>query len=531
MVSDQKQNEIRNFFRNLIRKKNPDEFLEQSKQGGLKKTLGAFDLLILGISAIIGAGIFVMIGSAVVGTNEHVGAGPALVISIVLVGIACIFPALCYAEFASMIPVSGSAYIYTFTTLGELPAWMMGWILMLEYAIGTIAVASSWTGYLIQFFKGFSFLPSGIQNPPIWMVSDYSTAVESGANIPHFLGIPICFNLPAMFIITVIALVLFKGMQESANFAKIMVFVKILIISLFISVGFFHIEPSNWHPFIQTPFFWKGLKGILMGAFVMFYAYIGFDAISTAAEETKNPQKNLPIGLIGSLVICSVFYCLVTIVLTGMVPIDKIDLQAPIAHAMSYAGVGQKGMDIVQGIICIGALAGLTSVLLVLQYGTTRILYAMARDGFLPPIMKKVHSKFNTPWVITILSTILILAGSLFINRDVAAELSIFGTFTSFIIVCAGILILRKTEPNRERPFKVPFCPWFPIIGILFCSGLMIVALQEVKTSATLFPIWILIGIVIYFLYGYHSNRKIVAAKLTKLDENSECTKTVKADK
>lgn len=495
------------FFSNLIRKKNPDEFLEQSNvAGGLKKTLGAFDLIILGISAIIGAGIFVMIGSAVIGTTERVGAGPALVISIALVTVACIFPALCYTEFASMIPVSGSAYIYTFATMGELPAWMMGWVLMLEYAIGTIAVASSWTGYLIKLFQGFPFLPECIKNPPHWIINDYSSAVEAGGNIPHVLGIPVCFNLPAMIIITIIALILLKGIQESANFAKLMVFVKVAVISLFIAVGAFYVRPENW-----TPFAPNGINGILMGAFAIFYAYIGFDAISTAAEETKNPQKNLPIGLIGSLVICSIIYGLVTIVLTGMMPMGSIDLKAPIAHAMNFVG-----QDWFAGAISIGALAGLTSVLLVLQYGTTRILFAMARDGFLPPIMKKVHPKFNTPWVITVLSTILILIGSLFINMQVAAELAIFGTFTSFVIVCIGILILRKTEPNRPRPFKVPCCPWFPIIGIVFCSGLMFVALKEVKTSAMLFPLWIVLGLVIYFIYGYRSNRKILALKLQK---------------
>ena len=503
------QNPLKSFLANIIRKKHPDEFLEQSAAGGLKKTLSAFDLIILGISAIIGAGIFVMIGSAVIGTTERVGAGPALVISIFLVAIACIFPALCYAEFASMIPVSGSAYIYTFATMGELPAWMMGWVLMLEYAIGTIAVASSWTGYLIKFFQGFPMLPEVLKNPPVWLINDYQTAQLTGEHIPHLFGIPICFNLPAMFIIVVIALILLKGIQESANFAKLMVFVKVTIIALFVCVGAFYVRPENWVPFAPT-----GIKGILMGAFAIFYAYIGFDAISTAAEETKNPQKNLPIGLIGSLIICSLFYCLVTIVLTGMMPMSQIDLKAPIAAAMSFVG-----QDWFAGAIAIGALAGLTSVLLVLQYGTTRILYAMARDGFLPPVMKKIHPKFNTPWVITILSTILILAGSLFINMQVAAELAIFGTFTSFVIVCAGILILRKTEPNRPRPFKVPFCPWSPIIGIVFCSGLMFVALREVKTSAMLFPLWLVLGVIIYFLYGYQSNRKQVALRVQKLEE------------
>jgi APA family basic amino acid/polyamine antiporter len=508
----QTPNFINNFVSNLIRKKNPDEFLEQSAKGGLKKTLNAFDLIILGISAIIGAGIFVMIGSAVIGTTERVGAGPALVISIVLVTIACVFPALCYTEFASMIPVSGSAYIYTFATMGELPAWMMGWVLMLEYAIGTIAVASSWTGYLIKLFQGFPFLPEWLRNPPVWLVNDYRSVIEEGGTVPHILGLPICINLPAMFIITVIALILLKGIQESATFARIMVFVKVTVIALFIVVGAFYVRPENW-----TPFAPNGINGILMGAFAIFYAYIGFDAISTAAEETKDPQKNLPIGLIGSLVICSIIYGLVTIVLTGMMPMSSIDLKAPIAHAMNFVGQGWFA-----GTISIGALAGLTSVLLVLQYGTTRILFAMARDGFLPPVMKKVHPKFNTPWVITVLSTVLILLGSLFINMQVAAELAIFGTFTSFVIVCIGILILRKTEPDRPRPFRVPCCPLFPIIGIIFCSGLMFVALREVKTSAMLFPLWIVIGLVIYFLYGYQSNRRICAMKLQKIEQPAE---------
>ena len=507
------------FVSNLLKKKNPDEFLEQSAAGGLKKTLNAFDLIILGISAIIGAGIFVMIGSAVIGTTERVGAGPALVISIALVAIACIFPALCYAEFASMIPVSGSAYIYTFSTMGEFPAWMMGWVLMLEYAIGTIAVASSWTGYLIKLFEGFPILPEIMRNPPAWLISDYQSVVSANpdAVIPHLFGIPICFNLPAMFIILVIACVLFRGIQESANSAKIMVYVKVAIIMLFVVVGAFYVRPENW-----TPFCPNGLKGVLMGAFAIFYAYIGFDAISTAAEETKDPQKNLPIGLIGSLVICSGIYALVTIVLTGMMPMGQIDLTAPIAAAMSFVGQGWFA-----GAISIGALAGLTSVLLVLMFGTTRILYAMARDGFLPPVMKKVHPVLKTPSVITVLSTVLILIGSLFINMQVAAELAIFGTFTSFVIVCAGILILRKTEPNRERPFKVPCCPWFPIVGIVFCSGLMFVALKEVKTSAILFPLWLVIGVIIYFLYGYQSNRKLEAIKLKRMEEETVQTEKV----
>jgi APA family basic amino acid/polyamine antiporter len=276
-----------------------------------------------------------------------------------------------------------------------------------------------------------------------------------------------------------------------------MVGVNMFIILSFVIVGAFYVKPENWIPFAPN-----GLEGIFSGAFIIFFAYIGFDAISTAAEETKDPQKNLPIGLIGSLLICSIIYALVTFVLTGMTPMDQIDLKAPIAVAMTAVG-----QDWYAGIISIGALAGLTSVLIVLQYGTSRILYAMARDGFLPPIMKKVHPKFKTPWVITIVSTILVLIGSLFINMQVAAELAIFGTFASFVIICIEVLILRKTEPNRHRPFKVPFCPLFPILGIVMCSCFMIYKGMSGGTSSLYFLLWVAMGLAIYIFYGYKNKR------------------------
>lgn len=505
------------FIRNLLKKKNPDEFLAESSKSGLNKTLTGFDLIILGISAIVGAGIFVMIGSAVVGTVEHVGAGPALIISIVIAGIICIFPAFCYAEFASMIPVSGSAYVYTYATMGEFMAWLMGWVLMLEYAIGSIAVSSSWTGYFLQLLQGFPFLPECIKHPPLWLVSNYSSLdAQTQAAMPHIMGLPICFNLPAILIVLIIALVLLKGMKESTNFAKIMVFVKLAVIGLFILVGAFYVKPDNWTPFVPY-----GMKGIELGIFTIFYAYVGFDAISTAAEETKNPQKDLPVGLIGSLLVCSIIYILVTAVLTGMLPIGMIDGNAPIAHAMSYVG-----QDWFAGAISIGALAGLTSVLIVLIFGTSRILYAMARDGFFPKIMSKVHPEYKTPYVMTIASTLLMIIGILFLNKDVAAELCVLGTLTSFVFVCLGIVILRYIEPNRPRAFKVPFCPWFPLLGTFLCGYIMYKALPEIKTASSIFPIWLVIGIAIYFSYGYFNHRK--TETLIKVEAESQIQEEIK---
>lgn len=509
---------IKSFITALLKKKNPDDFLEASEKSGLSKTLTGFDLVILGISAIVGAGIFVMIGSSVAGTPEHVGAGPALVLSIILAGLICVFPAFCYAEFASMIPVSGSAYVYAYSTMGEFMALIIGWVLMLEYAFGAIAVASSWTGYCIQLMQGFPFLPECIKNPPVWLVTNYTSIAGTpvAENIPHFFGIPFCINLPAMVAITIISLVLLKGMSESANFAKIMVAVKLTVIALFIVVGAFYVKPENWTPFV--PFGWKGIE---LGIFTIFYAYVGFDAISTAAEETKNPQKDLPFGLIGSLLVCSLIYILVTVVLTGMLPVGSIDISAPIAHAMRFVG-----QDWFAGAISIGALAGLTSVLIVLIFGTTRILYAMARDGYFPSIMSRVHKKYKTPYLMTIVSMIFMLIGSLFINMQVAAELCVLGTVSSFIIVCLGIIILRYTDPDRPRAFRVPFCPWFPLTGAILCAYVMYRALPDIKTAATIFPIWILVGIAIYFSYGYSNHRKLENnVKFEVLENREEKTK------
>ncbi len=497
------------FKANLLNKKTTEEILEVAESSGLKKTLNAFDLIILGIGAVIGTGIFTIIGIAAAGGPESTGAGPALVISMIIAMFACLFSALCYSEFAAMIPAAGSSYTYTYATMGEFMAWMIGWVLMLEYAIGNITIVSAWTGYFFEFLKGFShILPSWLINPPVYLINDYRTAVsiytdmglDPSHEIPKLFGIiPFAINLPGIILVIIITMLLVRGIKESTRAAAIMVFIKLFVIFLFIFAGAFYVKPENWVPFAPN-----GFNGIISGAFIIFFAYIGFDAISTAAEETKDPQKNLPRGLIGTLIICTLVYILTALVLTGIVPIDKINTVAPIAAAMNLTGNGK-----IAGLISAGALAGLTSVLLVYQLGTTRILYAMTRDGFLPKKLQEIHPKYKTPHVITWLSGLIVVIGALFMDLNISAELCDFGTFASFTIVCIAVLILRHKEPNRKRPFKVPFVPLFPILGILFCGGLMVYSLFTLGTSAFLFPLWILIGIVFYFGYCYRNMRKI----------------------
>lgn len=510
------------FLRNLVKKKTPDEMIETAKKGELEKTLGVMDLIILGIAAVMGSGIFTVVGIAAAGGPESVGAGPALTVSIIIAAIACIFSALCYSEFSSMIPVAGGVYVYTFATMGEFMAWMIGWILTLEYAIGYIAVSFAWSGYFMQFLKGFShFLPAWLVNPPVWLTSDLHTATvkltESGLNpsheIPKIFGvIPFSINLPSILIVIVTTWILIKGTRSSTRMAGVMVFLKVMVIALFIGVGAFYVKPENWVPFAPN-----GFQGMFMGAFIIFFAYVGFDALSTAAEECKNPQKDLPIGIIGSLAVCTIIYALVALVLTGMMPVDKIDLKAPIAYAMSTVG-----QNWIAGLISTGALAGITSVLIVMQMAATRVLFAMSRDNFLPKKLQTVHPKFHTPHVLTIIVGIVCMVGISTLNINVAAELCNFGTFTSFIIVCVAVLILRKTDPDRHRPFKVPFSPLFPIMGIICCGGLMIYSMKFLTTSTLLFPVWIGLGALIYFHYGYKKNRKVEIANLEKEEKEIE---------
>ncbi len=492
---------------NILKRRSPDELLAVSSKSELKKTLNVFDLMIIGIGAVVGTGIFTIIGSAIKGGLEGAGAGPAVIISMILAAVACVFSALCYSEIAAMMPVAGSAYTYTYATMGEFMAWMVGWILMLEYAIGNITVASAWTGYFVQFLKGFKhILPDFVVNFPLWLRNDYRTIItmcdQNGLN-PHdfmpylFDKIPMAINLPAIIIVLVLTLLLIKGVKESTRVATIMVGVNMFMITSFIIVGAFYVKPENW-----TPFAPNGFEGIFMGAFLIFFAYIGFDAISTCAEETENPQRDLPIGILGTLVFCTILYVFVALVLTGIVPLQSINTSAPIAAAMQFIG-----KDWFAGVISTGALCALTSVLLIYQLGTTRILYAMSRDRFLPKSVRVIHRKFRTPHVLTWIAGLIVIIGSLFMDLNISAELCNFGTFTSFIIICIAVLILRKNEPNRVRPFKVPFCPWFPILGILTCGGLMFYSMKFLKTSSIYFPLWLLIGVAIYAAYGYKQKR------------------------
>ena len=506
-------------LKKMITRKNPDDALAKAESGGLEKTLGVWDLIILGVGAIIGSGIFAVVGIAAAGSPDGTspGAGPALIISMVVAAIACVFSALCYSEFATMIPVAGGAYTYTFATLGEFAAWIVGWILMLEYAIGFIAVACAWTNHFLQFIKGFSnILPAWFVNPPLWLVNDFRSAVKAYSAqgidyhsvIPSIAGIPICVNLPAIIMIGITTLILVKGTKDSAKMAGLMVAVKLGVIALFVLAGMFYVKPENW-----TPFAPNGLEGVFMGAFIIFFAYIGFDALATAAEECKNPQKDLPIGILGSLIVTTVVYVLVALVLTGMQPTSGVAIpegifKAPMAYAMS--AVHQNW---VAGLISIGSLAGLTSVLIVMHMASTRVLFAMSRDNFLPKVFQKIHPKFNTPHILTITVGIVGILGTLILDLNVAASLCNFGTFTSFIVVCVAILILRKVDPDRPRPFKVPFCPFLPILGILCCGGLMIFSMVIAKgdsaiLSTEMFIVWVIMGALIYGTYGYQSNRK-----------------------
>lgn len=499
--------DLKNIFNNALKKKSPDELIAMSKKTELNKTLNIFDLIIIGIGAVVGTGIFTIIGVAITGSPESPGAGPAIVISMILAAVACVFSALCYSEIAAMIPVAGSAYTYTYATMGEFMAWMVGWILMLEYAIGNITVASAWTGYCIHLLSNLKqYLPDFIVNFPLWLRYDYTTinnmCITYGWDIhdkiPYLFGhIPVAVSLPSIAIVLVLTLLLIRGIKASTIFATVMVGVNMLMILSFIIGGSFHVNPANWHPFFPSD-----PTGIVMGAFLIFFAYIGFDAISTTAEETKNPQRDLPVAIIGTLIICTILYVCVALVLTGIVPVSKINTMAPIAHAMSYIG-----KDWFSLFISIGAICALTTVLLVYQLGTTRILYAISRDRFLPKSWRLIHKKFKTPYVMTWISGAVVIFCGLFMDLKISAELCNFGTFTSFVIICLAVLILRKTDPERERPFKVPFCPWFPIAGIVICGILIISSLQTLKTSSVYFAGWLVIGLLIYILYGYKQKR------------------------
>jgi basic amino acid/polyamine antiporter, APA family len=441
-----------------------------SRSGGLKRALGALDLTLLGIGAIVGAGIFVLTGVAAARY-----AGPAIVLSFVVSGFACAMAALCYAEFAAMIPVAGSAYSYSYATMGELVGWIIGWDLVLEYAVGAAAVAVGWSGYLTVILHGLGIhLPVALTNAP---------GSAPGAII----------NLPALLIVLVITYVLYIGISESARLNSIIVGIKLSVIGAVIVVGAFFVEPANW-----TPFAPMGWSGVMKGAAVIFFAYIGFDAVSTAAEEVVEPNRDLPRGILGSLFVCTLLYILVAGVLTGMVPAAHIDVNAPLASAFVL-----RGMHALSGIISLGAVAGLTSVLLVLMLGQSRVFFAVSRDGLLPPAFSRIHPKYRTPYIPTTLTGIAVGITAALLPIQEIAELTNIGTLFAFVLVCAGVWILRRAEPELRRPFRTPLVPLVPILGVVFCVYLM--ASLPMLTWIRFF-VWLAIGFVIYFSYGrFHS--------------------------
>ena len=523
----------------------PHDGLEQEGQQ-LHRVLGPLQLTLLGIGAIIGAGIFATIGTAAAGDAVRPGAGPALMLSFVITAVACGFTALCYAEFAALVPNSGSAYTYAYTTLGEIVAWVIGWDLIIEYAVGNVAVAISWANYCKTLLAGLGILI------PDWLSMDYRTAARlvGGAGVspvyraaPHVLGIPIVFNLPAVLIVTVITGILVWGIRESARFNAVMVGIKILVLAFFIVIGWSWVRPENW-----TPFAPNGWAGISAGAAIVFFAYIGFDAVSTVAEETKDPRRTLPVGILASLVICTIFYVAVAAVFTGL--ISYTDLKAtlateqaePLTIALAHAS---PDLGWAVGIVAFGSVIAHTAVLLVFQLGQPRILFAMSRDGLLPPIFRAVHPRFRTPYVASLLTGAFVGTCAAFASIDEMVDLTNIGTLFAFILVCAGIVVLRIQDPTRPRPFRVPggwgwatvlylgaalalsFSPLsgtmkvlllvlaaalfvlcrnhiFPVLGLISCVYLIY---YLPPTSWLRFAAWLNCGLVVYALYGAENSR------------------------
>jgi len=468
----------------------------------LKRVLGAGDLVMLAIGAVIGAGIFGAIGTAAAGqvgpdgVVVRLGAGPALVFSFVLLGAACALAALCYAELAAMIPQAGSAYAYSYATLGEIVAWIIGWDLVLEYAVGNVAVAISWGDYFMTLMRG-----AGI-DLPAWLTTGYRTALLSSNpdvhalldSAPHLAGMPILLNVPAFSIVMLITWLLLRGARESTTVNNVMVVIKLLALTLFVGAGLTAINPANY-----TPFAPNGFTGIHQGAAIVFFAYIGFDAISTAGEETRNPQRNLPIGILGGLAICTLIYVVVGAVLTGMVPYRQLAVADPLAEALKLTGFGSVGI-----IVALGAAVSMSAVLLVFQYGQPRIFFAMARDGLLPQWAAKIDAKTRVPYTTTLVTGIVVALGSLIGDAAETYDLTNIGTLFAFALVSAGVLVLRIKEPARERPFRVPLVWVVAPLGIVAC---LFVMLGLPRQAWERFGIWLVIGVVLYALYGHRHSR------------------------
>ena len=494
---------------------------EAASDQRLRRTLGPVNLTALGIGAIIGGGIFVLSG-----TVAAQNAGPAVVLSFVVAGLASVFAALCYSEFASLVPLSGSAYTYGYATLGEFFAWIIGWDLILEYAVGAITVAISWSGYVVSLLNTL-----GIHLPPELLAARGTQLIDIPAAIAASLKMPVgwqvvnaeltrqlvaggvdvaalvhgtaLFNVPAVVIIGIISTLLVIGVKESANFNNVIVMIKIAVILLFLGAIFAvsAIHPANWHPFIpeSTGPGHFGWGGIMMGAGIVFFAYIGFDAVSTAAQEAKNPQRDMPIGIIGSLIICTVLYILVSGVITGVVSYKQLDVPDPIALVADYAGLKWLG-----GVIKVGAIVGLSSVVLVMLFGQSRVFWAMSRDGLLPPFVQKVHPKFRTPWITTIVTGIVVsfFAGLLTVRE--AGSLCSIGTLLAFVIVCAGILVLRARHPELKPAFRTP-AVWFVAPAGAFFALYLMFSLPWPTWERLI--VWFAIGMVIYFGYGVYNSR------------------------
>ncbi|MEO7156055.1 MAG: amino acid permease [Vicinamibacterales bacterium] len=475
---------------------------EADSSRSLKRVLGAGDLVMLAIGAVIGAGIFGAIGTAAAGqvapdgTVIRYAAGPALIFSFILLGGACALAALCYAELAAMIPQAGSAYAYSYATLGELVAWIIGWDLMLEYAVGNVAVAISWGDYFNSLVRGVGL------DLPVWLTTGYRTALLSSnaevhnllSTAPSLLGIPILVNLPAFAIVMLVTWMLLRGAKESARANTIMVVIKLIVLALFIGVGLMNIHPANY-----TPFAPNGFTGIHQGAAIVFFAYIGFDAISTAAEETINPQRNLPIGILGGLAVCTVIYVVVGAVITGMVPYTELGVADPLARALELSGYTG-----VSAIVAFGAVISMTAVLLVFQYGQPRIFFSMARDGLLPEWVARIDQKTRIPYTSTLITGVVVAVASMFGDAAETYDLTNVGTLFAFALVCAGVLVLRVKEPNRPRPFKVPMVWVIAPLGVAACPFIMV---GLPKQAWERFGIWLVIGIILYAFYGYKHSK------------------------
>ncbi|HEY9560707.1 MAG TPA: amino acid permease [Anseongella sp.] len=474
---------------------------ESQEEGGLRRTLTARNLVALGIGAIIGAGIFTLTGTAAA-TN----AGPAVMLSFLLAAFACVFAGLCYSEFASMIPIAGSAYTYAYATMGEFVAWIIGWDLILEYLFAASTVAVSWSGYVVSLLKDLGLhLPANIASAPYTYNSATGELTPTGGLI----------NFPAMFIVAIVTTLLVIGIRESTKFNNIIVLIKVVIILLFIGFGMSYIDMDNLTPFIpenEGPGLY-GWSGIMRGASIIFFAYIGFDAVSTAAQEAKNPQKDMPKGILGSLAVCTVLYILVSLVMTGVVSFRELDVPDPVAVAVNAAG---PDLFWLRFPVKIGAIAGLSSVILVMLMGQPRIFYAMSHDGLLPPLFSKIHSKFRTPYISTISTGLVAMIIAGFAPITLLGELVSIGTLLAFVIVCGGILVLRYTNPELPRPFKAPLFPVTPIMGILVCGFLM--ASLPIHTWERL-VVWMLIGLAIYFLYSRRHSKIGKQLKAARKDE------------